>query len=175
MIKIKRRKNYHHQSPSLPAPAKDPRLTCPEARWTWAWGWEGSDLQPGDALMYLSSCCSRDSFQHRANGWPSLGNLLQNYLPSDGDYLLTELYFMALILLSLMGRLNPLFHFKRNLFEMEGLKSLNVVVLNYSKLKATSRCTFVNESWSRLSSRLCQGLIINVLFLYWLRARKKDG
>ena len=41
--------------PSLPAPAKDPCLTCPQARWTWAWGWEGSDLQPGDALMYLSS------------------------------------------------------------------------------------------------------------------------
>ena len=53
--------------------------------------------------MYLSSYSSRDSSLREANdGRPSGGNLLQNYLPSDGDYLLTDLDFMALTLLSLM-------------------------------------------------------------------------
>ena len=81
--------------------------------------------------MYLSSYSSRDSSLREANdGWPSGGNLLQNYLPSDGDYLLTDLDFMALTLLSLMDWRNHLFHYKKEKKkEQENLNNLIVVVL----------------------------------------------
>ena len=58
---------------------------------------------------------------------------------------------MAIILPSLIGWKGDLFHYKRNqIFESENLKTLIVVVINYSKLKKL-HARLLSTSWSNCS------------------------